>query len=88
MINKQFSAFPEMFLSIFTAAVRQELTKKMLDSGEMDQNFRSITISFDGTHRLWTKTPSYREPNDWSYKLKDSGYNVMVLFTIYLINNY
>ena len=51
----------------------------------MSKKFEDVTVSFDGTHRLWFQSED-RPENDWSYKLKDFGYNVLVILISYSIN--
>ena len=42
----------------------------------MDGKYARITVSIDGTHRLW-EHDSVKLLHDWSYKLKFFGYNVL-----------
>lgn len=51
----------------------------------MDDEFAQITISFDGTHRLWDHRAKDRDKDDWSYKLKDCGYNFLVNWVLHLL---
>lgn len=53
----------------------------MVNRGEMDPKFDIVTLSMDGTHNLIRKLKDKLGPgNTWSYKLKDSAYNVLVIF--------
>ena len=46
------SGFAQQFLIPFTAKTRRTLTQQMIEKGEMSDNFKAITVSWDGTHRL------------------------------------
>jgi hypothetical protein len=50
----------------------------------MDSKYDLITVSFDGTHNLWTRF-KLQPKNDYSYKLKDFGYNIMVFVYFVLL---
>jgi hypothetical protein len=59
---------------------RFQVTKNYIVSGEMDKKYSRITVSIDATHRLWNRDHSKiaKKPlYDWSYKLKEFGYNVL-----------
>ena len=44
----------------------------------MDRKYARVTVSIDATHRLWNKDHTGKKSlYDWSYKLKDFGYNVL-----------
>ena len=50
---------------------RLKVTEDYFSTGEMDGKYARITVSSDGTHRLWCETASQLE------LLKSFGYNVL-----------
>jgi len=55
----------------------------MIEKGEMDEKYKLVTVSLDGTHNLITKAKK-KDKKLWSYKLKDLAYNILVLAVLYL----
>ena len=66
------------FVQPFDYQKRLEITQEYIETGEMDRKYARITVSIDATHRLWNKDHTGKKSLfDWSYKLKDFGYNVL-----------
>lgn len=65
----------------------------MIDKGEMDANYDlvnkfnfivynfKVTYSMDGTHNLINRSKE-RKDNLFSYKLKDTAYNILVSYIV------
>ena len=56
----------------------------MIHSGEMDNKYQLVTLSFDGTHNLIRKLDNFDK--GYSYKLKDWAYNILAFENYYLLN--
>jgi hypothetical protein len=60
----------------------------MIASGEMDAKYHLVTFSMDSTHNLIHKIDGYTVKQQWSYKLKNIAYNILVSNYIYLFKYY
>jgi hypothetical protein len=76
----QCAPFSEAYLSPFSYERRLEFTQDMINHGEMDPKYKRITLSMDGTHNLVEIHKNNPEGKHWSYKMKDSAYNILVCF--------
>jgi hypothetical protein len=50
----------------------------------MDEEFDIISLSLDETHRLLKKSNKVPKAN-WSYKLKDIAYNILVSYWFFFL---
>ena len=51
----------------------------MHERGEIDEQFALITMYMDGTHCLVQQQRQYPSDMQYSYKLKDIAYNMLVI---------
>ena len=82
--------FADTYIQAFDYKFCDEITLKMIDAGKMDKEFYGVTFGLDCTHCPIWKKHYEDEKKLYSYKLKDSGYNVLVsllYFHIILILN-
>ena len=70
------------FLVTFDYKTRKEITQKMIESGEMDQKYSLVTMSMDGTHRLMQLQNIFPSDFQYSWKLKDIAYNMLVIIAL------
>jgi len=67
------------FLLTFDYKSRKEITQKVIESGEMDQKYSLVTMSMNGTHRLMQLQSMFSSDSQYSWKLKDIAYNMLVI---------
>ena len=71
--------FSDKFIKNFDYDFRRELTQHMISKGEIDEKYHLVTFGLDGTHcPIWQKWYE-DEKKMYSYKLKDSGYNILTM---------
>ena len=72
------SKFGDDFIQSFTYKERIEFTNQMIETNQMDRKYDLVTFGLDGTHcPIWKKgRENYKKL--YSYKKKDTGYNILV----------
>ena len=76
-------------LITFDYETRLKISNEMIKSGEMDEKYSLVTMSMDGTHHLMQLQSQYPSDSQYSYKLKDIAYNMLVIignYVVYLLN--
>ncbi len=72
-ISIQAASFASIYLHNFSPVVEDsyslclELTRRVIDDGEMDEKYKRVTLSMDGTHRLSQVRNEHGATRDKSY---------------------